>query len=100
MDILFGKLAASVDRDEIRWIDLSFNHISEISPELYKYFPYLETINLQANQISKIKEVRNLIPVARLKSFSMNGNPCEKFKHYRKFCLFTLHNTLRKFDMR
>lgn len=83
--------------DNIIWLDLSFNHIAHISPDLCKHFPNVRTIYLHANKISRLTEIKCLEGLTELHSLSLYGNPVEGKKHYRNYTLFICPH-LAQFD--
>lgn len=86
-----------LDANKIQWIDLSFNHIVEISSELHRYFPNLTTVYLHANKIAKLSQLKKFENFEHLRSMSLYGNPVEEHKYYRNFVLYTCKN-LAQFD--
>jgi Leucine-rich repeat (LRR) protein len=88
-----GKsLSSQVDTERILWIDLSFNKLSKISEELQTAFPNVTTLYLQANQISRLSEIKKLGMFKNLKSLTLFGNPVEGNKHYRNMVLYSCPN--------
>jgi len=83
--------------ENILWLDLSFNHITHISPDICKYFPNVRTIYLHANKISRLSEIKHLEGLTELHSLSLYGNPVEGKKHYRNYTLFICPH-LAQFD--
>ena len=65
----------------IRWIDLSFNNI-RVFGDCFKCIRRCK-LNLQANRISDLKQVKRLGELPKLKKLSLFGNPIEEKKHYR-----------------
>jgi hypothetical protein len=98
IDILYKSISTTLDGTNILWIDLSFNQITKISDGIAKTFPNLATLNLHANKLSRLSEIKKLASVLTLKSVSLHGNSIEEHKHYRNYCLFMCPN-LRQFDM-
>lgn len=98
IDIIFPTITTILDGNKILWIDLSFNFIIKISPDLAKLLPNLTTLYLHANKISKLAEIKKLSGLVNLKSVALYGNPVEDHKHYRNFVLYTCPK-LSQFDM-
>lgn len=82
------SIPAQIDSSRILWLDLSFNFISTLTPDLAQYFPNVVTIYLHANKISKLSEIKKLAGFQQLRALSLYGNPVEENKHYRNFVLF------------
>ena len=74
------------DLSMIRWIDLSFNNI-RVFGDCFKCLPALQVLNLQANRISDLKQVKKLGELPKLKKLSLFGNPIEEKKHYRSYVI-------------
>lgn len=98
IDILYKSISSTLDCSNILWIDLSFNQITKISEGISATFPNLATLNLHANKLTRLSEVKKLAEITTLKSLSLHGNLIEEHKHYRNYCLFMCPN-LRQFDM-
>jgi Leucine-rich repeat (LRR) protein len=96
LDILFSS-SQFLRTENILWLDLSFNHITKLCPDLARYFPNVRTINLHANQISSLPEIKNFANLTELHSLTLYGNPVEGKKHYRNFTLYYC-NKLQQFD--
>ena len=47
----------------------------------------LQVLNLQANRISDLKQVKKLGELPKLKKLSLFGNPIEEKKHYRSYVI-------------
>ena len=88
------------DPQDLYWIDLSFNNFSTISAVLCNY-RNVGSINLHANNISRLAEIDKLAALQRLKYLTLHGNPVEtgaKSKlHYRNYIITKFPN-LRKLD--
>ena len=74
------------DLSMIRWIDLSFNSI-RVFGDCFKCMPSLQVLNLQANRIGDLKQVKQLGELPKLKKLSLFGNPIEEKKHYRSYVI-------------
>lgn len=96
MDILFST-PQFLKSENILWLDLSFNNITKLSPELARIFPNVRTIYLHANQISSLQEIKNFANLTELHSLTLYGNPVEGKKHYRNFTLYHC-SRLQQFD--
>jgi hypothetical protein len=86
--IIVTPIMRCFDTSKILWLDLSFNHITTISASLATQFPNITTLYLQANQISKLTEIKKLGSLTKLKSLALYGNPLEENKHYKNFTLY------------
>jgi hypothetical protein len=53
-----------------------------------KNFPNLALLYMQANQVSKLTELKKLSHFKKLKSLVLFGNPVEGSKHYRNMILW------------
>jgi hypothetical protein len=82
----------------LQWIDLSHNHLTTIEPVLTKY-ANLKAIYLHGNRIKCLPSVERLKVerLPKLISLTLNGNPIEACRIYRRFVIGALHN-LRKID--
>jgi Leucine-rich repeat (LRR) protein len=98
MEIIYKFLKNTLDTTNIMWLDLSFNKVETISVNIMKYFPNITTLNLHANRISRLSELRKLALLTTVKAISLQGNPVEEHKHYRNFVLYFCP-WLRQFDM-
>ena len=88
VDILAGGLVQAGDRESISWLDLSFNAIEKLTPAFAEAFPNLQLLYLQANQITKLTDLKVLSHFKNLKSLVLFGNPVEGSKHYRNMILW------------
>ena len=98
VSILCNPLTSQLDTTKISWLDLSFNRIEKLDDSLFSTFPNVTTLYLQANQITKLTELKKLALFPQIRSLALYGNPVEEHKHYRNFVLFTCKN-LKNFDM-
>jgi Leucine-rich repeat (LRR) protein len=96
MEILFSS-SLHLRCDNILWIDLSFNTLTKISPDLFKVFPNLRSLYLHANQIKQLSTIKHLQPLQDLHALTLYGNPVEENKHYRNYVLFYLPQ-INQFD--
>merc|ERR1711985_121376 len=80
----------------LQWIDLSHNHLTTIEPVLTKY-TNLKAIYLHGNRIKCLPSVDRLRRLPKLISLTLNGNPIEACRIYRRFVIGALPN-LRKID--
>ena len=96
--ILYQPLSLGLDVSTILWIDLSFNNLSAVDEEMANALPNLTTLNLHANQISRLKELKKISAFKNLHALTLFGNPVEEHKHYRNFILYNCP-TLTQFDL-
>merc|ERR1712224_393823 len=80
----------------LQWIDLSHNHLATIEPVLTRY-TNLKAIYLHGNRIKNLPSVERLRRLPKLISLTLNGNPIEACRIYRRFVIGALPN-LRKID--
>jgi len=81
-----------VMHDPIRnltWLDLSFNRLSKIEPELLTLVN-LKALYLHGNFLSSLPSVERLRRLRQLISVTLNGNPFEKRRFYRVYVLGSL----------
>ena len=64
---LCSPFTSFMDTSKVSWLDLSFNRIEKIDLELFKAFPNVTTLYLQANQIAKLSELKKLAGFTSLK---------------------------------
>jgi hypothetical protein len=100
VDVIVASISQNpdVDPQKILWMDLSFNNISSIPDDFFSLFPNLKTIQLHANNISKVSEIKKFSKLSNLTSITLFGNPVEEHKHYRNFTLYC-NPLLTSFDM-
>ena len=96
--ILYQPLSLGLDVSTILWIDLSFNNLSAVDEDMANALPNLTTLNLHANQISRLKELKKISAFKNLHALTLFGNPVEEHKHYRNFILYNCP-TLTQFDL-
>merc|ERR1711904_40230 len=80
----------------LQMMDLSFNHLTTIEPVLTRY-ANLKAIYLHGNKIKCLPSVERLRRLPKLISLTLNGNPIEACRIYRRFVIGALPN-LRKID--
>lgn len=97
IDTIFTASQHLLRTENILWLDFSFNNITRISADLYRFFPNVRTINLHANQIKSLPEIKNLSTLTELHSLTLYGNPVEGKKHYKNYTLYYCRN-LGQFD--
>mmetsp|Transcript_120537 Transcript_120537/g.239949 ORF Transcript_120537/g.239949 Transcript_120537/m.239949 type:complete len:251 (+) Transcript_120537:117-869(+) len=73
----------------IQWLDLSFNMLQTVEPELLR-FQSLKTLYLHGNRIKSIPAVERLRKLPSLLSLTLNGNPIEIHRYYRHFTIGAL----------
>ncbi|CAG9815077.1 unnamed protein product [Phaedon cochleariae] len=71
------------------WIDLSFNHITEID-ECLLTFKSLKILYLHGNCISDIEQITKLRKMKQLRSLTLHGNPIANLKNYRNYVIVVL----------
>jgi Leucine-rich repeat (LRR) protein len=98
LQILINPFCSMLDTSKVTWLDVSFNQIETLDPLIFEHFPNISTLNLQANKILKLSEIRKLEKFQRLKSIAIFGNPVEEHKHYRNYVLYYC-KSLTNFDM-
>ena len=82
--------------EQLSWIDLSHNRLTQISKEL-QGLPQLKNLYLHVNFITNFKEFENLKEAKLLRTFTIHGNPIENYPEFR--CLLTcILPTLQKID--
>mmetsp|Transcript_18625 Transcript_18625/g.39919 ORF Transcript_18625/g.39919 Transcript_18625/m.39919 type:complete len:141 (+) Transcript_18625:1740-2162(+) len=80
----------------LQWIDLSFNQLTTIEPELFR-FVNLKALYLHGNCIKALATTEKLRKLPKLMSLTMNGNPIEASRIYRVYVIGALPN-LRSLD--
>mmetsp|Transcript_86968 Transcript_86968/g.221445 ORF Transcript_86968/g.221445 Transcript_86968/m.221445 type:complete len:251 (-) Transcript_86968:72-824(-) len=80
----------------LQWIDLSFNQLTTIEPELLR-FMNLKALYLHGNCIKNLSSVDRLKKLPKLLSLTLNGNPIESTRIYRVYVIGTL-SSLRSLD--
>mmetsp|Transcript_9191 Transcript_9191/g.9146 ORF Transcript_9191/g.9146 Transcript_9191/m.9146 type:complete len:302 (+) Transcript_9191:19-924(+) len=79
----------------LKWIDLSYNHLTTISKELCE-LPQLMSLYLHSNYISDMKELLNLQDTT-IKSLTLYGNSIDQLPGYRLYTI-TLLPQLKRLD--
>lgn len=90
------EVAVTNPLENIHWLDLSFNQISTIEPELLQ-FQNLKALYLHGNCVKSLPSVERLRKLPRLLSLTLNGNPIEASKVYRMYAIGALQH-LRSLD--
>jgi hypothetical protein len=80
----------------LQWIDLSFNQLHAIQPELLE-FKQLKALYLHGNHIKSLPSIERLRKLPKLISLTTNGNPVECFPFYRRYVVGAL-SSLRTLD--
>mmetsp|Transcript_79298 Transcript_79298/g.236263 ORF Transcript_79298/g.236263 Transcript_79298/m.236263 type:complete len:234 (-) Transcript_79298:125-826(-) len=80
----------------LQWIDLAFNQLVTIEPELLR-FMNLKALYLHGNCIRSLPSAERLRKLPKLMSLTLNGNPIEASKIYRTYVIGALP-TLRSLD--
>jgi len=78
------------------WIDLSFNHLTNIDP-VFSKFINLRILYLHGNKINQIEEINTLKPLKRLIKLTLHGNNIDMEHNYRQIVLSTCAG-LKTFD--
>lgn len=81
---------------DLAWLDLSFNQLKAISPQLHQ-FPNLQILYMHGNMISNLSDIDQLTPLTKLTKLTLHGNPIEQMQNYRIIVVSRLL-TLREFD--
>lgn len=79
------------------WIDLSFNLIKTLTPELGA-LPNLKSLYLHCNYLLSLEEVAKLRHIELLQAVTLHGNPIERLPGYRLQCIAVLPPTVKKLD--
>ena len=69
VSILSNPFTSFIDTNKISWLDLSFNRIEKLDESFVIAFPQVTTLYLQANQITRLTELKKLSGMDRLCSF-------------------------------
>jgi len=72
--------------EDIAWLDLSFNHIQEVTDDILE-FPNLKMIYLHGNKITSLTDLTRLTLLPNLYSLTLHGNPVENSPNYRSSVL-------------
>merc|ERR1719414_1494054 len=80
----------------LMWLDLSFNQLVTIEPELMRFLN-LKALYLHGNCIRSLPCVERLRKLPKLLSLTLNGNPIESAKIYRTYVIGAVP-TLRSLD--
>ena len=60
VSILSNPFTNFIDTTKIEWLDLSFNRIEKLDESFVMAFPQVTTLYLQANQITRLTELKKL----------------------------------------
>jgi len=90
------EFAVSNPLQNIQWLDLSWNQLTAIEPELLQ-FQNLKALYLHGNCIKSMPSCERLRKLPKLLSLTLNGNPIEASKVYRMYVIGALQN-LRSLD--
>ncbi|XP_014273185.1 leucine-rich repeat-containing protein 51 [Halyomorpha halys] len=74
---------------KIKWLDLSFNGIEEISEEILK-FKELQILYLHGNCIDNMLDILKLKTLKNLKTLTLHGCPIETVPFYRQKMVYLL----------
>lgn len=80
----------------IQWLDLSFNQLVTVEPELLRFLN-LKALYLHGNCFKSMSAVERLKKLPKLLSLTLNGNPIECGKNYRRHVIGILPQ-LRSLD--
>jgi hypothetical protein len=80
----------------LQWIDLSFNQLHTIQPELLE-FKQMKALYLHGNHIKSLPSIERLRKLPKLISLTTNGNPVECVPFYRRYVVGALPS-LRTLD--
>merc|ERR1712107_346373 len=95
---LSDTLALAVNNPliSLQWIDLSFNRLVTVEPELLR-FVNLKALYLHGNIIKSMEAVQRLKGLPKLLSLTLNENPIQSMQSYRFFVIGALQH-LRSLD--
>lgn len=82
--------------EDIAWLDLSFNSITEISDDILQ-FQALKMLYLHGNKIQRFADISKLRQLPNLYSLTLHGNPIENQPHYRS-SMIVMFPQLRSLD--
>ena len=85
----------SFDVNNLKSLDLSFNHISSCS--VLADFPNLVSLYLHGNKIINIEECKKLSSLKNLKNLALHGNPVDQTRMYR-WNIISMIPSLNKMD--
>jgi len=88
MTMLIQQLPAKIIYSNIAWMDLSFNSMTSISDDMISQLPNLSTLNMHANQVTRLSDLKKLQKFPKLRSLTLCGNPVAENKHYRNMILY------------
>lgn len=80
----------------IQWLDLSFNLLLTLEPELLQ-FRNLKALYIHGNRIKSLPSVERLRKLGGLLSLTLNGNPIEANRFYRLYAIGAL-SQIRSLD--
>ena len=70
------------DPQQLRWLDLSWNHLTTIEPVLFKY-PNISVLYLHGNRIDRLAETKKLADLKNLRKLTLHSNPIDQDPYYR-----------------
>jgi Leucine-rich repeat (LRR) protein len=85
-DLEFSVMKNRTKMDLIQWLDLSFNKLEDIHPDILN-LPFLKILYLHANYIKEIECMSPLSKCNTLINLTLHGNPIEHIKGYRLFII-------------
>ncbi|CAG9465217.1 unnamed protein product [Pedinophyceae sp. YPF-701] len=74
----------------LRCVYLNNNRLVRIAKDLHQSLPNLETLILTNNSLTRLQDVANLAPLAKLKHLSLLDNPVSRKPGYRLFAVACL----------
>ena len=93
-----GAIFYGADKGRLRWVDLSFNKLTDVSADALANFASIGILYLHANQISSFAFLEDLSKaLPNLKTLTLHDNPIEEMQGYRTKVLAFFPN-LKKFD--
>lgn len=87
-----------IDFDQITWVDVSFNNLPAITDAFVQLLPNLCTLNMHANAVTRLSDIKKLASLKRLRSLTLCGNPVAESRHYRNMILHFAAPTLVQLD--
>lgn len=82
--------AGGVEPNAVRWLDVSHNQLGVIDGQEISAFQELRVLNMQSNNIERLKEVAKLKGLQHLRTLTLFANPVEQKKNYRWYVIATL----------
>ena len=95
-DINYFAMQNRSKLDLIQWVDISFNKIQDIHPDLLN-LKFLKILYCHANHIIEIEKILVLGHSKSLLNLTLHGNPIEQIKGYRQY-IIEIVPSLEKLD--